>query len=209
MAGPQTTPIEPRRNERDIDPQRWVDRHGDYLYSYALRTVRRAEAAEDLVQETLLAAWRGRAGFVGRAKERTWLTAILKRRVIDWLRRTVRERSQSGGESDGRAVDPFDKRGMWRAAPKRWKSDAPDSDADREEFWAVIRRCSDKLSPRLRDAFVLWHLDERAGEDVCREIGINPSNLWVMLYRARLGMWQCLSKHWYGQESSDREGGEA
>ena len=81
---------------RRLAPDAWVDRHGGYLYRYALGRVRRQEVAEELVQETLLAAWRGRAGFAGRSSERSWLTAILKRKVIDWLRATVRERDRVG-----------------------------------------------------------------------------------------------------------------
>ena len=89
---------------RAIDPAGWVDRHADYLYRYALRTVRRPEAAEDLVQETLLAAWKGRAEYRGGAAERSWLTAILKRKAVDWLRRAVRERSAPADEP---AANPF------------------------------------------------------------------------------------------------------
>src|SRR3954469_12848908 len=74
------------------------------------------EAAEDLVQDTLLAAWRARAEFAGRASERTWLTAILKRKAVDWLRRRVRERLRSASdEPDGFAAGLFTRRGVWKA----------------------------------------------------------------------------------------------
>ena len=194
--------------DNGIDPQRWVDNHGDYLYRYALRNVRRPDVAEDLVQETLLAAWRGRDGFVGRAKERSWLTAILKRKVIDWLRLTIRERKhRAAGGPDERGHDPFGRSGKWRTSPKRWLTETPDSDAERAEFWDVIHGCVSKLPPRLRETFVLWHLDEKPGDEVCQAIDITPGNMWVMLHRARLRMWQCLTKNWYGLEPTNEKGG--
>ncbi len=208
MTEPQATQNGDHDVDRGIDPQRWVDRHGDYLYRYALRNVRRPEVAEDLVQEALLAAWRGRDRFAGRAKERSWLTAILKRKVIDWLRRTVRERNRKAdGEPDTVADAPFNGSGKWRTQPKRWASGTPESASDREEFWDIVRGCSDKLPPRLREVFVLWHLDETPSDEVCRTVDITPSNLWVMLHRARLRMWQCLTKNWYGLEPTTRKEG--
>ena len=184
--------------DNGIDPQQWLDRHGDFLYRYALRKVVREDLAEDLVQETLLAAWRGRERFAGRAKERSWLTAILKRKVIDWLRRTIRERKNSASDTDRRVDGLFTRSGKWRTSPKRWVSDTPESDTDRLEFWNALHGCTDKLPARLREVFVLWHLDETPGDEICETVAITPTNLWVMLHRARLRMWQCLSKNWYG-----------
>ena len=198
----------PAPPEPAVDCQLWVDRHGDYLYRYALRSVRRSEVAEDLVQETLLAAWKGRAGFEGRSNERSWLTAILKRKVIDWLRATVRERARMG-ESQGDDFEDglFDDTGHWRAKPKEWATAAPDADATRAEFWEVVQSCSGKLPARLRDVFVLRHLEEADAAEICQAVAITPSNLWVMLHRARLRMWQCLSKNWYGLDAGKPKAG--
>jgi len=66
---------------RDAAP--WVEAHLDVLMGYALLRVRDREAAEDLVQETLLAAWRGRDTFRGQSSERTGLIGIRKRRSVD------------------------------------------------------------------------------------------------------------------------------
>lgn len=193
---------------RAADPRAWVAEHGDYLYRYALAAVRHREAAEDLVQDTLLAAWQARADFAGRATERTWLTAILKRKAVDWLRRRVRERLQSdGGEADACAAALFRGRGVWREPPGRWARSDPAGPAEREEFWAVLHGCLRKLPTRLHDAFTLRYLDRAAGEEVCRELGLSASNLYVMLHRARLRMWHCLSRNWFGADPT--RGGEA
>ena len=183
------------------DPRLWFEHHGDYLYRFAVARVRRPDVAEDLVQETLLAAWKARNEFAGQSSERTWLTAILKRKAIDWLRRRVREQlHQATPITDRFAADLFDRRGEWKTPPGRWARSDPTSRLDREEFWAALHACLDKLPDRLHEVFVLRYLDEAASDEVCRELGLTASNLWVMLHRARLRMWWCLSKNWFGEE---------
>ncbi len=166
MTGPETTGSDPVQEL--IDPQQWVDQHGDYLFRYALHLVRRADVAEDLVQDTLLAAWRGRERYAGAAKERSWLTAILKRKVIDWLRQTVRERNHLAEiGADEPTDDMFNGAGKWRNKLKRWMSGSPAEDVERIEFWTVIQGCANKLPSRLREVFVLWHLEEQTGKEIC------------------------------------------
>jgi RNA polymerase sigma-70 factor (ECF subfamily) len=116
-----------------VDPQSWLERHGEYLFRFAVSRVRQAEAAEDLVQETLLAAWKGLEAFAGEASERTWLTSILKRKVVDWLRRKVREQLHRilGEDADRFASDLFDRRGEWKASPGFWIHGDPSESLDR------------------------------------------------------------------------------
>jgi RNA polymerase sigma-70 factor (ECF subfamily) len=187
-----------------LDPRGWLDRHGDSLYRFALGRVRTGSVAEDLVQETLLAAWQGRDGFAGAASERSWLTAILKRKIIDWVRRQARERTFSapGPDADPESFDPFDRSGHWKRTPKDWGD--PAGHLNRDEFWMTLHACLDKLPPRLHEVFVLRYLDEQSGEDVCKDLGLTPTNLWTMLHRARLRMSWCLSENWFGE--AKREG---
>jgi RNA polymerase sigma-70 factor (ECF subfamily) len=202
MAKTDTPAVGDLKRETLLDPRLWVERYGDYLYRFAVARVRRSEVAEDLVQETLLAAWKGRAGFDGTASERTWLTAILKRKVIDWLRRQVRERLSvdPGAELDQFETELFTRRGKWKALPGFWNRGQPDESLGQEEFWTVLYACMQKLPVRLHDVFALRYLDETAAEELCRDLELTPSNLWVMLHRARLRMWWCLSRNWFGQE---------
>jgi RNA polymerase sigma-70 factor (ECF subfamily) len=184
-----------------LDPRQWLDRHGDHLYRFALARVRALSVAEDLVQETLLAAWQARAGFAGQASERSWLTAILKRKVVDWVRRRVRERAVESPPEDAEVAtfEPFDRTGHWKKSPKNWGRGDPAEHLDRAEFWATLHACLGKLPPRLHDVFVLRYLDEQSGEQVCRDLGLTPTNFWVMLHRARLRMCLCLSMNWFGE----------
>lgn len=202
----QTPRVPEQHRNAPLDPHGWVERHGDYLYRFALARVRRAEAAEDLVQEALLAAWRGRARYGGRAAERSWLTAILKRKVIDWLRTAVRDRGRADPGDDGWLDKQFTSGGKWKSGPDEWAFDAPEAGVERGEFWDAVHGCTDKLPARLRDVFVLWHLDERPTDEVCQAAKVTPTNLWVMLHRARHRMWRCLSRNWYGIDPDERKG---
>ncbi|MGL4555090.1 MAG: sigma-70 family RNA polymerase sigma factor [Gemmataceae bacterium] len=181
------------------DPETWVDAHGDYLYQFALTRVRDPESAEELVQQALLAALTARHTFRARSSERTWLTAILKRKVADWLRAAVRRRARQEPPPDQATDAFFTGWGKWKKKPDEWSADDPGRELNRAEFRAVLADCLGKLPARLREAFVLRHLDEEAATDVCRGVGVTASNLAVMLHRARLRMWRCLTVNWFGE----------
>jgi RNA polymerase sigma-70 factor (ECF subfamily) len=109
-----------------------------------------------------------------------------------------------GVVDDGWASKQFSGSGKWKNGPDEWESDTPETGVERAEFWDTLNGCADKLPPRLRDVFVLWHLDERESEDVCQAMKVTPTNLWVMLHRARLRLWRCLTRNWYGVDRDDR-----
>src|SRR5215510_12490677 len=93
-----------------LDPTIWLERHGDYLYRYAMLRLRDSSAAEDVVQETLLAALKSAARFAGASSERTWLVGILKHKISDWFRRQ-RETTDSINSDE----EFFDKDGFWKS----------------------------------------------------------------------------------------------
>src|SRR5438552_17591458 len=88
----------PKFTEQLIDPSTWVDEYGDYLLRYALSFVRDKQIAEDLVQETFLAALQSRSAFGGNSSERTWLVGILKHKAIDHYRKARRQNQFEEGE---------------------------------------------------------------------------------------------------------------
>ncbi len=194
-----------RREGAPLDPQAWVQRHGDYLYRYAVSRVRRGEAAEDLVQETFLSAWRARKNYEGRASERSWLTAILKRKIIDWIRAATVTRARTETKPDDLIDQQFTRSGQWKNKPMEWEQTTPEAGIQRTEFWDTLHGCTGKLPARLREVFVLWHLEEQPTEDVCKSLKVTSTNLWVMLHRARLRLWRCLSRNWYGLDPDDSE----
>jgi RNA polymerase sigma-70 factor (ECF subfamily) len=176
----------------------WLDDHGDALYRYAVARTGDPTAAEDLVQETLLAAMRAR--FDGGSTERTWLVGILRHKVADHRRRrSSREHTFTdgdGGEDHG-GFDAFTKRGRWTVGVPGWRSD-PTAGAELSEFRDVLARCMSKLPRRVATLFWLREAEDRPTEELCAELGISPSNLWTMLYRARSRLRQCLTLNWFG-----------
>jgi RNA polymerase sigma-70 factor (TIGR02943 family) len=182
-----------------LDPTTWVDAHGDYLYRFALLRVRDRDAAEELVQEVFLAALTARHSFRGNCSERSWLTAILKRKAVDWLRAEVRTRATREPQSDLWVDAQFTRGGKWKAKPDEWSTDDPGLSLTRNDFREALAGCLDRVPTRLRQAFVLRHVDERVAAEVCQAIGASEANLWVMLHRARLRLWRCLSVNWFGE----------
>jgi RNA polymerase sigma-70 factor (ECF subfamily) len=157
--------------------------------------------AEDLVQEAFLAALAGVDHFAGRSTERTWLTSILRNKLIDRLR------SQHGNEllADLSRADDwinglYDRTGHWRAAPGRWGSDPVDL-LQRQEFWQAFEQCRAALPERLRDVLSLRLLDDVPASEICQALGISPTNLWTLLHRARVRLWHCLDRKGLGLSS--------
>lgn len=188
--------------DQPIDPDRWVDEHGDALHAYAMFRLRDADLASEVVQETFLQAWKGRSRFLGQSSERTWLIAILKHKIVDQFRSRARKERGLGGEPGPAALDGewFDERGSWRAAVGRW-GDSPERAVAREEFWEVFRACLGELSPNHADAFVLVELEGLAGPEACKILGITPTNLWARPHRARLQLRRSLEARWFGPGS--------
>ena len=186
-----------------LEPQRWVERYGDYLFNFAIVRVNDREKAEDLVQETFLAGLKAKDNFMGKSTERTWLTSILKRKVIDIYRKqySSRESSLDAYEqevSDGdfyRSEDPFKGHWLEGKGPNSY-SLLPDGEMEQEELARFIQLCIEGLPTQLAATFIMKMIDEEDSETICKELGITPSNLWVMMHRARLRMRDCLENKW-------------
>jgi RNA polymerase sigma-70 factor (TIGR02943 family) len=184
----------------EINPENWVEEHGDYLFRFALSRLRRREAAEDLVQETFLAALRARQRFAGASTVRTWLVGILKRKIVDHLRRQHRE--QPIGDFDaqeGWADKLFDERGNWKVKPEEWPGD-PSLPLEKREFWNVLSRCLSKLPERWASAFTLRAIEGMDSFEVCKVLDVTANNLWVILHRARSQLSRCLELNWFGKK---------
>lgn len=210
MAGSCPVPIsmskEPRATESVLaDPEVWVERHGDYLYRYAMFRLRDATLAEDVVQETLLAALQAYGSFKGRGSERTWLTGILKHKMIDYFRRISREASVEESEAQFEHSEFF-RDGEWRDhwkveyAPTEWHAN-PEELLEQGEFWEVFSQCLAPLPARISSAFTLREVDGLTSEEICEVLNVTVNNLWVMLHRARMHLRRCLEVNWFGREA--------
>jgi RNA polymerase sigma-70 factor (TIGR02943 family) len=180
-------------------PETWVDEHGDVLYRYALERVRKPEIAQDLVQDTLLAAVRSYERFAGQSSVRSWLCGILKHKICDYYRKLGRETPFTDLEflADEYA-EKFVPEGYWvhMNGPKEWRPDA-DEVMHRDEFWQVMRDCLSKLPERIATVFMMREMDEIESKEICATLSISESNLWVMLHRARMALRECLAMNWF------------
>jgi len=175
----------------------WLTEHGDYLYRFALARLRDPHQAEDAVQETMLAAIKSNS-FHGDSSARTWLTGILKHKIIDLQRKQIREQPISDlidlDASEHSMDDFFDKSGHWLDKPQTL--DMPDNSLEQKQFLAVLDECLSKLPKKLKAIFMLRDVHELENENICKELDITATNAWVMLYRARMGLRKCLELNW-------------
>ena len=175
----------------------WLNEHGDYLYRFALARLRDPHQAEDAVQETMLAAIKSNS-FEGESSQRTWLTGILKHKIIDSQRKQLREQPISDlldlDANDTSMDDFFDQTGHWLDKPQEW--DMPENALEQKQFLAVLSKCLDKLPAKLATLFMMRDVHEIDNDNICKELEISTTNAWVMLYRARMGLRKCLEINW-------------
>ena len=183
----------------DLDPETWVDQYGDYLYRFALSRIKDQAVAEDLVQETFLAALHGRKSFKGHSAVKTWLSAILKHKIVDYVRKKSRERTISETDTITETVDGFfHKNGSWKIRPEKWKLD-PSKIYEQSEFMDTFFKCLAELPDRLSKAFILREMEGYSTKEICNALQVSATNSWVMLYRARMFLRRCLELDWFNK----------
>ncbi len=184
------------------DPTRWVEDYGDYLYRYAYSRLRDGNAAEEVVQETFLAGVRYASQFAGRGSEQGWLTGILKRKIVDFVRRRMKDNRAAAYEDEhDPSAQMFDAMGNWKSGAIKF-SPAPDQRQQSEELYNVVRQCLETLPKGQADVFVLSVMEEMDSDDICSELDISPSNFWVRMHRARLGLAKCVGAKWYDVDNA-------
>jgi len=191
-----------------LDPERWVEEYGDALFGFASARVRDRAIAQDLVQETFLAAIKARGSFAGRSSERSWLFGILRNKLADYYRLQNREVALTDPETPlAEEQGAFGTSGVGREgwvmklAPKAWET--PDETLVSKEFHEVLKSCLSRLPDKVAQVFLLREIDGVASEEICKDLGVSPNNLWVMLHRARMGLRRCLEVHWFGNKQKD------
>ncbi len=175
--------------------------HRPYLLRYALQQLRDEGQAEDVVQETLLAALQGQ--FSGQSSLRTWLTGILKHKIIDLIRKQSREAPLPGAsDNEDDNLDDFDalfdQRGHWTSEdqPHSWQQ--PNAALESRQFWRVYEACAQLMPKRLALVFSMREVMEMDIDEICKSLSISATNCSVILYRARMSLRLCLDKNWFG-----------
>lgn len=169
------------------------------LMRFAVLQLRDEQSAEDVVQDTLLAALQGRERFAGRAQLKTWLISILKNKIVDRIRQRSREAPlPETGDNEAEDFDAlFAEDGHWREAPADWGD--PARALEQGRFFEVLELCMKALPENLARVFLMREILEMETEEICKELQISSSNCWVVLYRARMRLRECLQLRWFGE----------
>jgi len=173
--------------------------HRGYLLRVARLQLRNDELAEDVVQDTLVAALQAAGGFSGKSSVKTWLTGILRHKIVDAIRRKASAPTFATLEDECQIDDfdaLFDESGHWGNPPANWGS--PDADLERREFLDIMDFCLEMLPPNTARVFMMREVMELESDEICKELSITPTNLWVIMYRARMSLRECLEKNWFG-----------
>ena len=173
------------------------------LLRFAILQLRNETLAEDVVQEALIAVLEKPDRFAGQSTLRTYVTGILKHKIIDALRAAARERriDMQEDQSELEVIDElFAANGHALARPRDWGD--PDATLEQKDFFRVLEICLEKLPPKIARIFMMREWLELETEEICKELNISTSNAWVMLYRARVRLRECLDLNWFGNQPS-------
>lgn len=179
-----------------LTPEKWVQSYSDYLYNYTITRVNNDDLAKDLVQETFFAGLKSMKNFEGKASERTWLISILKRKIIDYYRKInsakgkaeVRMNFYKDGENEGEWIE--------ERVPNSWSNDA-DKSIENTELKATLEDCIEHLPEKYSMVFKMKTIQGFETEEICKELDITPSNLWVIIHRARTQLRRCMEDNWF------------
>lgn len=161
---------------------------------------------EDVVQETLLAAFTGAERYAGEAQLETWVIGILRHKIVDQIRRKSREQAHTQSLTDDEGDEDFDSLfvadGHWREAPPDWGD--PQQSLQQKQFMTVLEVCLEHLPERLARIFTLREVLEFDTDEICKEMDLTATNCFVQLYRARMRLRECLQLRWFGNLETPR-----
>ena len=179
----------------------WFEKYGDELYSWAFYKTSSKETAEDLVQETLLSAFKAFDNFRVGSNPKTWLSTILNNKIIDYYRASNTTKSINQTELLGNKLDDenFNADGVWNVNPIAAWANEEEHLLDNKQFLEVLNLCIENLPQNWRNVIVSKYFDHKKGSQISKELNITSSNLWQMAHRAKLQLKDCLDKNWAKQ----------
>jgi RNA polymerase sigma-70 factor (ECF subfamily) len=186
-----------------IDPERWVEKYGDKLYRYAFNRLRSPQLAEEKVQEAFLAAIQARVDYQSRASERTWLTSILKHKIVDHFRKVNRELCFNGMLCQETSMGHLlHRNGAWMGGLSEWSFD-PRNALEQKEFLLTFHCCLSELPPRLAKVFILREIEGLGTGEIRNLMAISATNPSVMLHRSRMQLRYCLERRWLCEKACE------
>jgi RNA polymerase sigma-70 factor (ECF subfamily) len=187
-------------NQHILQPDLWNVAYRDYLLRFALQRVSDYGTAEDLVQDTFLSGWNARKNFRGDCNERTWLTGILRNKVIDHYRKTGRRPSVLATDMD-RSVAGEDENFSWMdQQPDLRPVSGPEAETERNEFMEHLEEAVSELPGKMCEAFRMREILGYSTEEITKKLDISKANLWVLIHRAKQNLSQEMSQDWAESE---------
>jgi RNA polymerase sigma-70 factor (TIGR02943 family) len=189
----------PAQNPHSFEQQ--LVAHRDYLLKFARLQLRNESWAEDAVSETLVAALGKPQSFGNRSQLKTWLVGILKHKVIDIFRVNARTVAVESNPDAGQAGDDLDAlafkvNGHFVQPPADWGN--PEQDLQSRQFFLILEACTEKMPAAMGRVFLMREWLELSSDEICKELGLSSTNLYVTLHRARLRLRECLELNWFG-----------
>lgn len=179
-----------------LNTDKWIDNYADYMYNYAVVRVNDSDLAKDLVQDTFFAGLKSAKNFQGKSTERTWLISILKRKIIDHYRKI----NSNKGKAEVRMnfYDDGENEGNWleERVPQSWDNQSEKS-IENQELKSQLESCIDALPEKYGMVFRMKTIQEFETEEICKELDITASNLWVIIHRARTQLRKCMEDNWF------------
>ncbi len=191
--------------EKNIDVNHLVDNHGNYLFRYAFVKVRDESHAEDLVQETYLAALKSFESYEGRSTERTWLTSILKNKIADHYRKYGKEITFDAADIESLNTKRFFKPDGWivfwkkKFRPARWNM-SPEDALENIEFYETLEKCITDLPDKIESVFRFREFEGIGSKEVQETFNLSATNYWMIMHRARLSLRSCMEVNWFNSE---------
>ncbi|MEX1384135.1 sigma-70 family RNA polymerase sigma factor [Lutibacter sp.] len=181
-----------------LNPEKWVPLYADYLFNYTISRISNHDQAKDLVQDTFFAALNAKDNFQGKASERTWLISILKRKIIDYYRKInsakgkaeVKMNFYSDGEHEGDWIE--------ERVPTDWNAEV-EKNIENEELTVALEKCINNLPEKYAMVFRMKTIQQFETEEICKELEITSSNLWVIIHRARTQLRKCMEDNWFNK----------
>jgi RNA polymerase sigma-70 factor (TIGR02943 family) len=185
-------------SEETLEPEKWVENYADMLYRYTLVLVKGPDVADELVQVTFFAALKSQHTFAGKSTEKTWLFGIFKHKTMDRFRSSKKNLNLDITDADADRIQ-FDTTGHMTPSPNNWNVD-PEKATENKELAQVLAKCMNGLSEKFHHIFVLKEIEGLSSEKICKEFNLKPTNLWVMLHRARNQLKLCMESNWLTKE---------
>ena len=188
---------------KPINPEQWLENYGDDLYRYAFSRTSNTQIAEDLVQDTLMAAFEGKDRFSYKSTEKTWLTGILKHKILDYFRHHYQKIKFESNDTVASELEQlyFDDKEHWQYFPIGWSTQ--ESTLSNQDFWTTFNDCLKALPPHMMQLFLLRQ-DGLSSEQLCKIFDIKTTNnIWVTLSRTRMRLRHCLEVRWFNDSENN------